>query len=209
MKRINNTTIGEEIFNAVSHGIGSILALIALIILILISINNYSAIKFISFVIYGSTLFLMYLMSTLFHSLTFTKAHKVFKVLDHSSIYLFIAGSFTPFILLKIQNNSGYIFLFFIWLIAILGIVFKAIFINKSKFTVIIYLILGWLGVIPIKYLSPHISFHTIAFLGLGGVLYTLGTIFYSWKKLYFNHGYWHLFVLAGSIFHFVAVLQL
>jgi len=157
--------------------------------------------------VFGITLIFLYLMSTLYHSLTFTRAKKVFQILDHSSIFLLIAGTYTPFALVPLKGPIGYTLLLIVWIIAIGGILLKIFFMNKLLFSIIIYLGLGWLCLIvaaePIITNLLPISFN---YLLIGGIIYSIGVIFYLWDKIRFNHNLWHLFVLAGSLCHIISI---
>lgn len=167
----------------------------------------HSPIQIVSYSIFGASMILLFLFSTLFHSLIFTKAKKVFQVFDHSSIYLLIAGSYTPYSLVTIGGPLGWSMCIIIWLLAISGIVYKAIFLQKrGKADYFLYILMGWLCVIAIKPLYEGLGFNGLLLLVLGGVSYTAGTFFYSKQHLKFMHVIWHLFVLAGAIFIFFSV---
>lgn len=209
MKKYNNNSVCEEIFNAITHGIGTALGFIGFVFLLTYAVKSQDTIKIIAFGIFGMTGFLMYLMSTLFHSLTFTKAKRVFRILDHSSIFLFIAGTYTPFTILAIKGKLGWIILTFVWIMAVTGIIFKAFNIDNLKISLIFYLMMGWIGIIAFKPLISHLSMSGFILLLSGGVFYTIGTFFYTKKKLLFNHGIWHIFVLAGSLCHFAVIFSL
>lgn len=202
-------TLLEEIFNSITHGIGVLFVVAGVVAFFLLRTAN-DEIKIIGFSIFALSLFLMYLISTLTHSLMFTKAKKVFMVLDHSAIYLLIAGTYTPFLLISLKGTLGYILLAVVWTFAICGIVFKAIFLEKWKYiSTILYIGLGWLIVLAIRPLLHAIPFKIFLLLLCGGIFYTLGTVFYSTKKLPFSHTLWHVFVLVGSACHFAAVFLL
>lgn len=200
----------EEIFNSITHGIGVLLVIVGVVTFLLLKTAASDQYKIIGFSIFALCLFLMYLISTLTHSLIFTKVKKVFMILDHSAIYLLIAGTYTPFLLTSLKGPLGYILLAVVWTLAICGIVFKAIFLEKWKvISTILYISLGWLIVIAIRPLFQAVTFRIFLLMLLGGIFYTLGTIFYSAKKLPFAHTIWHLFVLVGSACHFFAVYLL
>lgn len=208
-------TVGEEIFNSVTHGIGAIFSIVALCLMITFSaLNGGTAIDIISFSIYGASLIILYTMSTLYHAITNEKAKKVLRIIDHSSVYLLIAGSYTPFALsiLKNQDEKRIIILIFVWLIAIIGTVLYSIFKQKIKtFNIVSYIIMGW----AVSLLLPELNnvFTTLNIkcclylLIAGGITYTAGIIFYAIKKVKYFHSIWHLFVLSGSILHFIAVM--
>lgn len=202
-----NLEVKEEIANAITHGIGFILSISGFILLVMRAITFEDNLFLICAIIFGVSMILLYLCSTLLHSIHFKKTRKLFTILDHSAIYVLIAGTYTPFLLLVLEDTLGWILFFVVWSIAIGGIVFKSIFVDKyNVVSTIAYLIMGWLIVVAIK--PIYHSLGTIGFILLlcGGVFYSLGTIFYLWEKLPFNHAIWHLFVLAGSFFMFVCV---
>ncbi|XBG79469.1 hemolysin III family protein [Enterococcus cecorum] len=204
--------IVNEIFNAITHGIGfgtkhcrfshSVSKRCKV---------RFSTIHIVSYAIYGSTMILLFLFSTLFHSLIFTKARKVFQVFDHDSIFLLIAGSYTPFCLLSIKGWLGWLLFALIWLIAIIGIVYKSITLHKVKqlshFSTIVYIIMGWLCVIAFKPLVNSLGTIGTWLLALGGISYTIGAFFYSLKNVRFMHVVWHLFVMLGAILIYFSVL--
>jgi hemolysin III len=210
MVRVNHTSIIEEIFNAITHGIGVVLSIAGLVILMKIAGNKGDILKNIGYIVFGVTVMIAYLSSTLYHSLCYTKAKKVFKILDHSAIFLLIAGTYTPFTLTVLRNHHGIILLIIIWLITITGIVFKSIFVHRfEKLFLALYLLMSWLVIIELKPLLSALPLVAVIFLGIGGLFYTSGVSFYLFRKMPFNHVVWHVFVLTGSIFHFFALLYL
>ena len=201
-------SIGEEVSHSVSHGIGALLSIVGLIILVVYASKQKDIWKIISFSIYGASLFLLYLGSTLYHSFAFTKAKNVFRRIDHSMIYLLIAGTYTPIFLVPMRSTLGYILFGIIWLLAILGIIFKNVFFGKKEtFATLLYVAMGWLIVIAIKPTLEMLPKGMFIWILLGGLSYTLGVVFYLWKKIPYTHFIWYLFVLAGSIFHFLGIL--
>ncbi|MBO2942749.1 hemolysin III family protein [Paenibacillus sp. F411] len=198
----------EEIANAITHGIGAALSVAALVLLIVFSSLKGNAWHVVSFTIYGTTMLLLYMNSTLVHSFKEGKAKDIFEFLDHSSIYLFIAGTYTPFLLVAIRGPLGWSLFGIIWGIALFGCIFKAFFVKKFLFmSTVFYVAMGWLIVIAWAPLNAVVAQQGMNLLVGGGVLYTLGTIFYVWRGFPFHHAIWHLFVLAGSVLHFFAVL--
>lgn len=196
-----------EILNAVTHGIAAIFSLIGMIFLLLKAIQNKDPIAITAFSIYGSSLIILFLNSTLYHSLSFTKYKDFFQRLDHSSIYLLIAGTYTPYLMLAISGRLGWIFLFLIWSLAIGGMLFEAFSLNKyPKLSIFFYLLLGWLALFIIYPLYQSIPLYGIIWLALGGVMYSIGTIFYRMKSIQWMHIIWHLFVIAGAAFMFVSI---
>lgn len=203
-----HTSVKEEIFSSLSHSLGIGLGIIFLIFLFINSNND--PMKTLVFGIFGAAVTLFYLISTLFHSLSYTRARGVLKILDHSFIFLVIAATYTPFTLIVLKGNLGWSLFLLIWVLAILGMIYKILFLNKLKWlSLVFYLSLGWLALIAVVPLSQALPFSSLFLLILGGFLYTLGIIFYLWKKLPFNHGIWHLFVLAATFCHTLALLQI
>jgi len=210
MVRVNYTSIIEEVFSAITHGIGIILGIIGLILLLNFAGRNGNALKEVGFTVFGVSVILSYLVSTLYHSLIFTKAQKVFKILDHCSIYVLIAGTYTPFALIALKGQSGIALFVIVWIFAILGIILKSLFIHRfMKLSLVLYLFMGWLVVFEAKPLFRSMPIQGIFFLALGGLFYTSGVAFYLLKKLPFHHSIWHIFVLCGSICHFLALFYL
>ncbi|WP_314059459.1 hemolysin III family protein [uncultured Vagococcus sp.] len=200
--------IVNEVLNAVTHGIGVGLSIAGLVILLVKGARLGSPTHVVAYAIYGATLILLFLASTLFHSLIFTKAKKVFQVFDHSSIYLLIAGSYTPFCLLTIKGWLGWTLFVVIWLMALLGVVYKSIWLaKKGNSAVIIYIIMGWLCLTAVKPLYEGLGPIGTGLLVLGGVSYTVGAIFYSMKNVRFMHVVWHLFVMLGAGLMYFSIL--
>jgi len=203
-------TILEEIFNAITHGIGIILSAVGLVILLKLAEENYNSAKFIGFSVFGAVILFSYTLSTLYHSLIFTRARKIFKILDRSSIFLLIAGTYTPFLLVVLSGKVGLTLLSIIWVFAILGIVLNVFFVHKfKKLSLVFYLFMGWSILFGIKPLLGFLPINAVALLVLGGLSYTFGIVFYLFKNIPFNHAIWHIFVLCGSISHFFAMFYL
>jgi len=198
----------EEIANAITHGIGVLLSIAALVLLIVYASLKGTALHVVSFTIYGSTMLLLYVASTLVHSFPAGKAKRVFEILDHSFIYVFIAGTYTPILFHIVQGSLGWVLFGIVWGLTAAGIVFKAFFADRFLFTsTILYILMGWCIVFAWKPLSTHLEPAGIKLLVIGGLLYTVGTIFYMWRSFPYHHAVWHLFVLAGSVIHFFAIL--
>ncbi|MCH4176651.1 MAG: hemolysin III family protein [Streptococcaceae bacterium] len=199
--------IVNEVFNAVTHGIGMILAIVGLVFLL---IKSHNVVSTTAYALYGSTLILLFLCSTLFHSLIFTKAKTVFQIFDHSSIYLLIAGTYTPYCLISLKGWVGIALLITIWSLAILGVVYKSVFLPKlskiPKISTIIYIIMGWLCILTVKPLLDALGWNGFLLLLIGGLCYTLGAVFYSMNKVPFMHVVWHLFVMAGAAFMYFSI---
>ena len=201
-------TSGEEIANSITHGVGAALAVAALVVLVTFAGIFGDAWRVVSFSIYGATLILLYLSSTLYHGLQAPKAKKVFHIFDRTAIYLLIAGSYTPFFLVSLRGSWGWAFFGVIWGLAVIGIVLTVFFVDRyNSLSVATYIGMGWLAVLAIKPLMAAISISGLAWLVIGGLFYTSGVIFYAWKRLPFNHMVWHIFVLGGSISHFFCIL--
>lgn len=201
-------TIKEEIFNSITHGIGTLLSIAALVILVVFAAINGNAWHVVSFSIFGTTLVLLYLSSTLYHSFTKEKVKNIFVRFDHAAIFLLIAGTYTPFLLTALRGTLGWILFGIIWAVAIAGIVIRSIYLTKfRKLMVGLYLAMGWMFVLAIGPMMKNLPTISIVFLFLGGLMYSIGVIFYAWRNLKFGHGIWHLFVLAGSIMHFFSVI--
>ncbi len=198
----------EEILNAVTHGIGTILAIIALCVMVGLY-NDVSEWHLLSGAIYGGSLVLLYLASTLYHSFTNEKLKSLFKFFDHAAIYILIAGNYTPFALIPLHGNFGWTIFGVIWSLAAIGILFKVFFVKRFKIlSTICYLLMGWFAVFIMKPLIAALSIEAIYWLIAGGLFYTVGAIFYLIKRIPYNHAIWHLFVLAGSAAHFIAVVN-
>lgn len=200
----------EEIANSITHGLGIIFGIVALVVLLISSINKKDAISTVAFSIYGACLIIMYLSSTLYHSVKSDKIKKILRVFDHSSIYLFIAGTYTPIALLTLRGKLRIGAMIAIWSIAIFGVIFKiSIFGKFDKYkaaSLAIYVGMGWLTVFTIKPIIEMTSWSFFLWILGGGIVYTIGTIFYSNKKIPYNHAIWHLFVLGGTVLHFLGI---
>lgn len=201
---------GEEIMNSVIHGIGFLLSIAALVILIVFSSLYGTAWHVVSFTLFGSTMVLLYTSSTLLHSFPAGRAKDLFEIFDHSSIYFFIAGSYTPFLFIAVKGTLGWTLFGIVWGIAIIGTVFKAFFVKRFLHTsTFLYLVLGWMIVFAWKPLVENVPTQGMIFLVIAGGLYSVGSIFYVWRAFQYHHGVWHIFVLGGSIMHFFSVLTL
>ena len=198
-----------ERFNSISHLVGAALALAGGVVLVVVASQGGDTRRIVSFSIYGTTLFLLYLVSTLYHCLRPGRAKHVFRVLDHQAIYLLIAGSYTPFTLVALDGLVGWRMFGAIWSLAVLGLVLDAL--PRRGMRVlpsIIYLVMGWLIVLAINPLLAALPTAGFVWLLAGGLLYSSGIVFYALDRRYpWMHGVWHLFVLAGSVSHYVAIL--
>lgn len=202
-------TIGEEIFSSIVHGVGALFGAVLFVILVS-KFSRGSILKTITFSTFGFLMFFLYLSSTLCHCLSFTKLKKVFQIIDHCSIYLFIAASYTPFALLVIGGILGWMVFGFVWIITFLGIIYKSFYINSHpKISLILYLALGWCAILIAGPLFSGLSLLGFLLLLSGGLLYSIGAVFFAWQKLKFNHAYWHMCVLGGSICHLLSLLTI
>ncbi|MDS9471239.1 hemolysin III family protein [Sporosarcina pasteurii] len=197
----------EELWNAITHGFGFILTIPAFVLLVLKGVEAGTALELVSYTIFGVSMLLLFLMSTLLHSMP-VKFKKMFSILDHSAIYILIAGTYTPFLLISIQGALGWSLFGVIWGFAILGIVFKVFFIHRFEFvSLAFYIIMGWLILIAIKPLIHSITIPGFLLLLSGGLFYTIGSIFYAWRRIPYNHAIWHFFVIAGCACMYFSVL--
>ncbi|HNQ65814.1 MAG TPA: hemolysin III family protein [Smithella sp.] len=203
-----NYTPLEEIFNSLTHGIGILISLAGMVLMIVFASRYGNVNHIVSCTIFGLTLVMLYTASTLYHSFRKPTLKHVFKICDHSCIYLLIAGTYTPFLMVTLKGMLGWSLFAVVWTLTAAGILFKIFFVYRFNIlSTIAYILMGWIIIFAVKPLLHSLPEGGIAFLVAGGLAYTLGTIFYAWKKLPFNHAIWHLFVLGGSICHFLAVI--
>ncbi len=201
-------TYREEIANSITHGIGALLSIAGLAVLISFATTRGDAWHIVSCTIYGVTLILLYTASTLYHSIPQPSLRGLLRTFDHSAIYLLIAGTYTPFMLVSLRGPWGWSLFGTIWGIALLGIVLKTTSFGRLPGVSLgFYLTMGWIVVIAIKPMLAVLDKGGMELLILGGLAYTAGVVFYVWEKLPYSHAIWHLFVMAGSIFHFFAIL--
>jgi hemolysin III len=201
-------SVAEEIAHAITHGVGLLLSVAALAVLVVFSSQRGDAWHIVSTAIYGTTLVLLYAASTFYHALTAPRAKGVFQILDHSAIYLLIAGTYTPFTLVNLRGGWGWTLFGLVWGLAILGIVLEAVAKERVRvLSMVLYLGLGWLVAVAVKPLLDSVAGGGLLLLLLGGLAYSGGVVFYGWQRLPYNHAVWHVFVMAGSAFHFFAVL--
>lgn len=210
MDDVERYTPGEEVTNAILHGVGLGLAIAALAVLVVMASLSGNAWHIVSFSVYGATLVLLYLSSTLYHGLYAGRAKRLFRVFDHSAIFLLIAGTYTPITLITLRGTLGWAVFGTVWGCAAAGIVAKAFWAHRFPvLSTALYIAMGWIVVVAVKPLLANLNTVSLVFLAVGGLCYTLGTVFYLWHRLKFHHAIWHLFVLAGSICHFFTVLFL
>lgn len=203
----------EELFNAFTHALGGYLGAAAIVLLVMFAVRSGESLpwKIVSGSIFGATIILVYTASTAYHAVTNLKAKEVLRACDQMAIYTLIAGSYTPFCLVTLRQGYPVLawgIFVFVWLLTLAGILFKLLVKRKMKYvTTVTYLAMGWFGIFLVKPLYDTFPFDGVVWLVLGGVLYSLGVVFYLWKTLPFNHTVWHLFVLAGTIAHFFCIL--
>ncbi len=201
-------SVGEEIANAVSHGVGLLAAVVAAPVLVATAVQRGGIVEIVSASVFGTTMVLVYLTSTLYHALPRNRAKRVFRILDHGAIFLLIAGTYTPFMLGPLRGTWGWTLLGLVWGMAIAGIVLKAVCgVRYPKLSTFLYIAMGWLVIIAIEPLWLKVPMSGFFWLLAGGVAYTAGVAFFAPQRLRYSHFVWHLFVLAGTACHFTAVL--
>ncbi len=207
-KEKRKTTVLEEVFNAITHGLGIFAAVAATVILIVVSIRNERPTSIVlANIIFGSTMIFLYLMSTLYHCLVFTKAGFVFQIFDHCAIFILIAGTYTP-LAFQIGGSLGWTIFGIIWGLAVIGIVFEAVFKSKvKKLSMVLYVVMGWFIVMAWNPLLDNVNYGIVPWIMAGGVAYTGGIILYVLQEKYFFHILWHIAVIAGTVFHFFGIL--
>ena len=199
---------GEELAHSITHGIGVLCGVAVLVLLVVFAALHKGVWEVVSCAVYGSTFILLYLGSTLYHAVTNPKAKRILKIIDHSAIYLLIAGTYTPYALAPLRGGLGWTIFGAIWGSALLGIAFKVFFTGRFKMiSLLSYLFMGWFCVVAVRPLYRELSTSGFVFLAVGGLCYSVGAIFYAWKTLRWSHTVWHLFVLAGSLCHFFSIL--
>lgn len=201
-------TLGEEIASAITHGLGVIFSIVALVLLLMSATESGSSWNVTAVSVFGVSMILLYLFSTLMHAIPHPRAKRVLQVFDHAGIYLLIAGSYTPFALVSLHGTLGWTLFGIVWGVAILGIIWKLFSTGKYMWVSnVTYLALGWICIIAIRPLYASLGHQGFMLLLAGGIAYSVGIVFYVWQKLPFNHAIWHLFVLAGSVFIFLSIL--
>lgn len=198
----------EEFANTLTHALGMVLSIVGLVLLLLKSAeNNADTLTITSMSIYGSSMIVLFLASTLYHAIPYKRAKRALKTFDHCAIYLLIAGSYTPFLLVSLRTPLAIGLMVVIWSIALFGIIIKLAFVYRfKKLSLVTYLTMGWLSLIVIYQLAMNLSVGGLTLLAAGGVIYSLGVIFYVAKRIPYNHAIWHGFVLAGCACHFFAI---
>ena len=201
-------TLGEEIFSSVSHGVGACLSIAGTVVLLVFSVIYGNALAVVSSSIYCASLIIIYTMSTLYHSFTNERVKHFFQIMDHNTIFLLIAGTYTPITLYILGGVTGWILFSVVWVASIIGITLNSINMEKAKIpSLVCYIATGWVIIIAIKPLIAKVPFLSALFLVLGGVIYTVGIVFYVIKKVKYFHPIWHIFTVLGSAFHYFSIL--
>lgn len=212
MTKTNSLTKNEisiEVFNAITHGVAAVLGVVGILLLVgkALTPPTLSIPELVSYIIYGSIFIILFLSSTLYHSFSFTMYKDLFQKIDHASIYLLIAGSYTPYLMVTVGGTLGYVFLAIVWIAALSGIIFEVIWTNRyPKLSTYLYLIMGWLGIFLVIPLYQSLDIAGVILLFTGGLFYSVGTIFYRMKNNGWMHVIWHLFVIAGAGFMFFSI---
>lgn len=206
--KFNNQSLGEEIANAITHGLGAIASIVGLVFLMIWAVIHGNVYSIVSGAIFGTSLLILYSMSTFYHAITNKKAKKVLQTFDHCSIFFLITGTYAPFCLVTLNGAIGWILFSFNLTLTVIGIVLNAINIKKfHKLSLVFYLLMGWSIVFAIKPIINSLNHIGLWLLVIGGICYTFGIIFYVASKPKYTHTIWHLFVLAGSITHYLCIL--
>jgi hemolysin III len=204
--RLKELTI-EELANTLTHGFGLILSVAAFVVLVVLAGIKGDFWYIASSILYGLSLIVLYAASTFYHSAVSPQAKRKLQIVDHCCIYLLIAGTYTPFTLVVLRSGIGGNLFIFVWAFALLGIVSKLIFGERFKFlSVLSYLVMGWIGIVAVEPLHAALGFGAVALVVAGGLAYSIGVIFFAWKSIRHHHAIWHVFVLLGSVFHFLAI---
>jgi hemolysin III len=203
-------TLGEEILHGLTHGVGAVLSLAALVALVFLALRVGTVWHIVSFPVFGVTLLAVFLASTLYHGVQRPRLRPILRKVDHACIYLLIAGTYTPFVLVTMRSTLGLSMLALVWALAISGIVYKAFFIDRHVvISTLVYVAMGWMSVFAWRQMTVSIPQPSLLFLMIGGAFYTIGVIFYALTRIRFTHAIWHFFILGGGACHFIAVLTL
>ncbi|MDY3014043.1 MAG: hemolysin III family protein [Evtepia sp.] len=204
---VRRQNLGEELLNAISHGAGALLSVAGLVLLLIKAKTYGTVLNVVSVGIFGVSMVVLYLISCLYHALPMSKGKKVFQVLDHCSIFLLIMGTYTPVCLVTMGGVLGFSIFAVNVSCGILGIILNAVDLKRfKKISMVLYIVMGWMGVLALPFIIRNMSLAGVIFLFLGGVSYTVGVIFYRQKEKLYRHGIWHFFVLGGTIFQFFTV---
>ncbi|MFH0879653.1 MAG: hemolysin III family protein [Lentisphaerota bacterium] len=203
-----NQSRQEELANSITHGVGMVLSAAGLVVLVVMASFKGNRWHMISFSIYGASLLMLYTASTLYHSFQSSRVKHVLRIIDHASIYLLIAGTYTPFLLINLRGGWGWSLFGTVWGLSAIGIIFQAFFVNRFKaFATLVYVLMGWLVIIAFKPLVMNVPVGGILMMAAGGLFYTFGVVFYVMKNMRYHHAVWHLMVLAGSVCHYFAIM--
>ncbi len=208
MSNIETKDLVEELANGITHGIGLALSVVGLVALVALSIVRGNAWHIVGCTTFGVTLVLLYAASTMYHTFHAPRLKRILKVFDHTAIFLLIAGTYTPFTLVNLRGFWGWVLFALVWSLGIFGIVWKMF--HAERFPIVstlLYIAMGWIVLIAIKPLLAAVPLSGIAWLGAGGLFYTVGVLFYAMKRVPYNHAIWHVFVMGGSICHYFAVV--
>lgn len=206
-KHISPEKFREELVNAITHGVGALLSVAGLVTLMVISFTGGDVWRMTSLTIYGASLTVLYLASTLYHSFHHPKTKHYLRIFDHSAIYVLIAGSYTPFALITLREHGGITLFFVMWGITLVGIVFKLFFVKRfNRLSTLLYIAMGWMALFVYEPFVNNMDANGLYLVVAGGLIYTLGAVFFLWEKLPYNHSIWHLFVMGGSLCHFLAI---
>jgi hemolysin III len=208
MSKVETREIVEELANGITHGIGLALSIVGLVALVALSIVRGNAWHIAGCTTFGVTLVLLYAASTMYHSLRAPRLKRILKILDHTAIYLLIAGTYTPFTLVNLRGFWGWVLFALVWSFCVFGIVWKLF--HAERFPIVstlLYIAMGWLVLIAVKPVLAAVPLSGIIWLLAGGLFYTVGVLFYGLKRVPYNHAIWHVFVMAGSICHYFAVM--
>lgn len=201
-------SVTEEVANSISHGLGMVFGIIGLVLLLMQAVSaGADALSITSLSIYGASMILLYLASTLYHAIPYERAKRALKTFDHCAIYLLIAGTYTPFLLITLRTPLAITLMAVIWGIALIGIVLKIAFVYRFKrLSLATYLTMGWLSLIAVYPLATSLATGGLVLLAAGGIVYSVGVVFYVNKRIPYNHAIWHVFVLGGTVCHFLAI---
>lgn len=201
-------TLQEEFANSITHGIGILFSVVAISLLVTFSVLNGTAIHVVSCSIFGASILLLYTFSTLYHAIQSPSIKPLLRTFDHISIYFLIAGTYTPFLLIAVGGLQGWIYFGVVWTMTIFGFIFKIFFTHRfARLSLILYLSMGWLAIFLIKPLINNLDITELSLIAAGGIVYTVGTVFYTNKRMPYAHAIWHLFVLAGTVIHFISIM--
>lgn len=205
---LSEYSLKEELVHSITHGVGILLSIAALVVMVSFAAMSGDPYRIVSVSIFGSTLVLLYAASTVYHSVRSPGAKRVWQALDHASIFVLIAGTYTPIVLVSLRGTIGWTLFGVVWGLAVMGVLFKLFLVERYQVaSVFVYLGMGWLGILVIKPTFDALHMGGTTWLAAGGLAYTVGVLFYAWSRLPYNHAIWHIFVMTGSVCHFFCVL--